>query len=328
MKVSSALLSLSITNGQRNLLRGLLVLIAVGLGYSPLVSAAADPVVGVVYPNVREPYQGIFSTITDGIESELRSTSKHFIIDSDNPVVFKDWINREHIELVIALGKRSQQLIERSSVNLPVIYGALVAASNDEIRYGSGILLTPSPATLFTHLLDYAPGTHSVLVVYNTRHDQWLIDQASEAARALGLDLQALAAGSIQAAAQIWHQAIVNHGEERYAIWLLNDHTVVDSRAILPMILKESWERKIIAFSSNPSTVKRGVLFSLYPDNYNMGRSLGRLALQRLHSPDYPVILMPTEDVLAAFNTRTAEHLGIVVADEKMKDIKLTFPGN
>jgi len=167
-----------------------------------------------------------------------------------------------------------------------------------------------------------------VLVVYNSRHDQWLIDQAREAARALGVELQALAAGSIQAAAQVWHQAIVNHEELPYAIWLLNDHMVVDGRAILPMILKESWERKIIAFSSNPSTVKRGVLFSLYPDNYNMGRSLARLALQRLQSPDYPVTLMPTDDVLVAFNTRTAEHLGIVVTDEKLKDINLTFPGN
>jgi putative ABC transport system substrate-binding protein len=319
----------SLTGQYRSFRFFMVILIGLLLLHSLPARAVASPAIGVVYPEVREPYRSIFSTIIAGINAELKQPLKHFLLQEQgaSSAELYQWIEKEQLGLIIVLGKRSQSFIEAVSVEIPVIYGALAAVSNSEIRNGPGILLIPSPESFFDRLLSYAPGTGSILVVYNAEHNQWLIERARKSARSLGIKLKAIPASNIRQAAQIWNQAILENEDKPYAIWLLHDRTVVDDRAILSMILKESWERNIIAFSSNPAHVKRGVLFSLYPDNYNMGRSLGQLALRHLSSGVTIDTLAPTEDVFEAFNTRTAEHLGIKLADDKVKEINLIFPG-
>jgi len=80
---------------------------------------------------------------------------------------------------------------------------------------------------------------------------------------------------------------------------------------VLPMVLQESWNRNLAMFSSNFSHVKRGVLFSLYPNNVGLGRHLAGSALGFLNSGDYPARgMIPLREVLMAVNLRSAKHLG------------------
>ena len=291
------------------------------------VGAQAAPVIGVVYPDVREPYHSIFSTIIEGIGTELKLPQKHYQLqEQDSPTALYEWVEKEQIALVISLGKHSQHIIEAMPLKVPVVYGALAAVSNSEVKKGPGILLIPSPEMLFSRLKAYAPDMGTVLVVYNAEHNQWLIDNAREVAGELGMHLEAIPASNIREAAKIWHQAILNREGKQYALWILQDRSVVDDRVILSMILKESWSRNIVAFSSNPAHVKRGVLFSLYPNNFNMGRSLGRLALQQFQNGSFSAGLVPTIDVKEAFNTRTADHLRIDLTEDKLINIDLVFP--
>jgi putative ABC transport system substrate-binding protein len=98
----------------------------------------------------------------------------------------------------------------------------------------------------------------------------------------------------------------------RDALWLLQDSTTVEDGSVLPLVLQESWGRNIAVFSSSIGHVRRGVLFSLYPDNVEMGRHLADTALGFLASGDYGehgMILL--REVLMAINLRTADHLGL-----------------
>ena len=88
--------------------------------------------------------------------------------------------------------------------------------------------------------------------------------------------------------------------------------TTVEDSSILPLVLQESWNSNIAVFSSNFGYVRRGVLFSLYPDNAGLGKSLAGLAQDILVTGDYGKHgLMPLRDVQSAVNSRTAKHLGI-----------------
>jgi putative ABC transport system substrate-binding protein len=68
-------------------------------------------------------------------------------------------------------------------------------------------------------------------------------------------------------------------------------------------------------FSSNVAHVRRGALFSLYPDNLELGRFLGSSAQTLIGSNVGPTAaprgLQALRQVLTAVNTRTAEHLGL-----------------
>jgi putative ABC transport system substrate-binding protein len=96
---------------------------------------------------------------------------------------------------------------------------------------------------------------------------------------------------------------------------------------ILPIVLQEAWERDLAVFSSNLAHIKNGVLFALYPDNKNMGRSLAELALNQMHNGEStPLGIMPLHDIFTAVNIRTAEHLGLKFTNQIRRDFNLIFP--
>ncbi|MEO8342304.1 MAG: hypothetical protein ABI536_00660, partial [Gallionella sp.] len=99
----------------------------------------------------------------------------------------------------------------------------------------------------------------------------------------------------------------------------------VEESSVLPLVLQESWNQGIAVFSSNFVHVRRGVLFSLYPDNVALGKSLAGLAQGMLVSGnDGTHGMLPLRDVQSAVNLRTAQHLGITSA--RYQDFDLIFP--
>jgi putative ABC transport system substrate-binding protein len=111
------------------------------------------------------------------------------------------------------------------------------------------------------------------------------------------------------------------------ALWVPQDESVLDENSLLPVLLKEAWDRNLVLFSSTPEYVKKGALFSLYPDNTGMGRSLAALALQQAQEPrPKGSALLPLRDLLIAVNLRTAEHLGLRFPGQEMRKFDLVFP--
>ncbi|MDX8386011.1 MAG: hypothetical protein R8M11_05800, partial [Gallionella sp.] len=102
--------------------------------------------------------------------------------------------------------------------------------------------------------------------------------------------------------------------------WLPQDPTSAEERAVLPLILQKSWNQGISVFSSNFNHVRRGVLFSLYPDNIGLGGSLATMAQGILASKSKETHgISPLRDVMSVGNQRTAKHLGVDGGDFDMK---------
>jgi putative ABC transport system substrate-binding protein len=107
-------------------------------------------------------------------------------------------------------------------------------------------------------------------------------------------------------AAAAYQSALAAAQNKRDALWLPHDATTVDDDVILPMILKEAWQKELVVLSSNFAHTKKGALFALFPDNRAYGRDLAALAYG-----SGAAAVVPLRAVRTAVNVRTASHLGL-----------------
>jgi putative tryptophan/tyrosine transport system substrate-binding protein len=314
-----------------NLLALYLGLLVIALVAIP--QARADtPHTAVLYPEIREPFRTVFTTIADGVSEALDGqVIVRPVRNEESAQSVAGWLREHGITSAVALGSRSQALSDELAGIAPVVIGAV--HMSDELLNDSyyGIALNPDPIALFRSLKSLAPDVNRVHIVYHGERERWMIENAAAAARRLGITLNAIPVNSLQDAANSYREVLRSQQSNTDALWLSQDSAILDEQAVLPMILKEAWDRKLIVFSSNPSHVRRGVLFALYPDNHGMGRSLGAMSLRlREHHAHGRLLkpggLRPLNDLLTAFNVRTAGRIGVRFSREDLNDFDLVFP--
>jgi putative ABC transport system substrate-binding protein len=189
-----------------------------------------------------------------------------------------------------------------------------------------GISLTPDPALLFMRLKNLLPAVKRVIVIYDPYRNDWLIKLAREAAKAQGLELVANEARDMASAAHLYEAAFASADSRRDAIWLPQDATTVDENTILPLVLKESWNRGVAVFSSSFLHVKKGALFALYPNNLELGRALASSALGVLAGEPGKKGMLPLREVHTAVNLRTASHIGLNIGYQQQRSFDSVFP--
>ncbi len=285
--------------------------------------------VAVLYPDMREPFRKVFRNMIRGIESQLVGSVKSYpLFQGFKQTDLERWLDQNQIQIVIALGNRGLETARRLPSTRRIVLGALLTVPATNAHRYSGIVLTPDPGILFARLNELAPKVKRVTVVYKPQTHQWIINQAQAAARAQGVALNVLAAGDLRKAAGLYRDFLREKLNRSDALWLLQDDTVLDERAILPFVLKQAWDREFVVLSSNPVHVKRGALFALFPDNYKMGRSLAKLALDvsagNRNSAGNG--FQTLKDLRIAVNMRTAEHLGLKYSSRKKRQFDLVFP--
>ncbi|QBQ56620.1 ABC transporter substrate-binding protein [Nitrosococcus wardiae] len=292
-----------------------------------MVSAAFASLssVAVIYPEIREPYRSIFLDIIRGIKNELKTPIKSYALEKNYSIeMLKEKLEKEEINVIIALGGRGLLIARELQSLFRVVVGAvLVAPDGTEL---TGLSLAPDPQIFFQRVKEFTPDVQRITVIYSQEHNGWLIKRAEQTIRQYELELNALPAKSLREAASLYRDVLNKLKSGTDAIWLLQDKTL-DEQTILPLILQEAWERNLVVFSSNLSHLKRGVLFALYPDNENMGRSLAELALKQMqNSENIPLGIKPLHNLLVAFNIRTAEHLGLKLTSQMKREFGLIFP--
>ena len=288
------------------------------------VMAQSAPVV-ILFPEVREPYRSVFLKITEGIVDGLKVPSTQYVVgEAEDIVALGQRLRSEQAKVVVALGRVGLLAVQSFPPELQVVLGAALIPR--ESGSASGISLTPSPEVMFGWLRELSTDVKRVTVVYNQRRDEWIIAKAREAAKQHGLVLNALPAENIREAAEQYRNFFGQLKDGSEALWLPQDAGILDENALLPTVLKEAWEKNLVVFSSNPEHVKKGVLFSLYPDNLGLGRSLAALVQERLQAPGESPRILPLGDLLIAVNSRTAEHLGLKLSSQDKRRFNLIFP--
>jgi putative ABC transport system substrate-binding protein len=270
----------------------------------------------VVYPELGEPFRQIFTTIIEGAEDKLGgSVASLAIANNANPAQVAEEVRRREAKVLIGLGRGGMRIAAALADELAVLVGCVVSVQESEARAFPVYTLAPDPALLLARLKRLRPAVRRVHLVYDPRLNGWLAKLAREAARAEGMELLAQEATDQAEALRIYTQLLANADPHRDALWLPQDPTTVDDNVVLTLVLREGWNRNIAVFSSHLAHVRRGALFSLYPDNRELGRSLAGAALRLAASPRSAAAgVLPLRQALAAINIRTAAHLGLDVA--------------
>ena len=289
-----------------------------GLGLSFCVSA--EPV-GLLYPDVRDPYQKVFLNIVEGAESQLKSTTATFVITSSTEQTdIQAWIKNNNIEAVIALSSQTTELLVGET--LPLVVGAI--AAQEPTQYSS-VSLNPSPEHLFKGLLVLKPAIKTIHVVYDSDRNQWEIDQAEKIANKLGLSLTAYSTDDLRDAAIAYRDIQKNMDANKEALWLPLGGPSRD-KSIIQNILETAWVKDQVVFSSNLADVKRGVLFAMYPDNVGMGKELVQLLQEVQKNPDRSHEARFVTSLFKAVNRRTAEHLNIRLSNQDLSGYDFVYP--
>lgn len=300
-------------------------ILVVVLSLSALGAMAEGSAIAVMYPDMREPYRSIFDDILGGIKREARGKVSTYALKKDADVVdIQSWLSKKKPDAVILLGNRGKAVAEKLNSGLPTVTGAAIL-SDKNINDGLvGISLAPAPGRLFDKLQELAPKAKRVTVIYHQRTNGWLVDLAAVAAESSGLELVQIPAKDVREAAALYREVLSKQSNSSDAIWLLQGDPTLDERGLLPTILKKAWGNHSIVFSSNPSHVKRGALFSLFPDNEKMGKSLAHKAKQVMEGENKGT--EPLQDLLIAVNVRTAEHLNLKISRSVEREFDLVFP--
>ncbi|MBZ0094582.1 MAG: hypothetical protein K8H75_04255 [Sulfuricella sp.] len=302
-----------------------LLLGAVLLVVTALARGAEAPI-AVVYPDIGEPYRAIFEKIVEGIEDWAGPRVVKYAVKSSVDIAeLNTALRRQEARVVIALGRQGMKAVvpDRS---MAIVVGGVVTVPESEARGLSVVSLSPDPSLLFARLKALMPAAKRVFVVYDPRNNAWLMRLAKEAARAQGLELVAYEAQDLRGAMQQYRVIFAAADSRTDALWLPQDITTVEEGSVLPLVLQESWNRSLAVFSSSFGHVRRGVLFALYPDNVELGKSLAGLALGILASGNHGGHgMMPLRDVRIAVNLRTAQHLGLDLSRQQ-HGFDLVFP--
>ncbi|WP_457354952.1 hypothetical protein [Roseateles sp. P5_D6] len=270
----------------------------------------------VVYPELGEPFRQVFTTIIEGIEDRLGGSVTSFALASNaNPAQVADEVRKREVKVLIGLGRGGMRVAAALADELAVMVGCVVSVQESEARNFPIHTLAPDPALLLARLRRLKSSTRRVHLVYDPKLNTWLVKLAREAARAEGLELLAQEAADQAEALRAYAQLLASADPARDAVWLPQDPTTVDDNVVLTLVLKEGWNRNIAVFSSHLAHVKRGALFSLYPDNHELGRSLAVSAQRLASNPKAGAAgVLPLRQARAAINIRTAAHLGLDVA--------------
>jgi len=308
----------------RQALGGALVLAG---GAAPAADAGRG--LAVVYPDLGDPFRQVFTSIIEGIEDKLGGTVTSIAVANEASLTqVADDIRKRGVQVLIGLGRGGMRIAASLATEMAVLVGCVVSVQEAEARTFPVHTLAPDPALLLARLKRLRPAARRVHLVYDPKLNGWLARLAREAARAESLELQAQEAADPAEALRAYTQLLAAADPARDALWLPQDPTTVDDNAVLPLVLREGWNRNVAVFSSHLAHVKRGALFSLYPDNRELGRTLAAAAQRLLSAPKAvaPGVL-PLRQARAAINIRTAAHLGIDVAAVQ-SGFDLVYPSN
>lgn len=278
----------------------------------------------VIYPEAPPPYEQVFEQIIEGIDEQHKDKLLRYPLASDPPISpeqLMQQLEKDQVDMVVTLGRRSFSMAQELTGKYPFVSGALPLTPENEV---SGVSLITDPNNLFLQLRALAPNIKRVFVVY-TEKNQWLIDLASAAARKRHLKLEAIAVNSLPEALRHYQQILATAQSSSDAIWLPIDSVTSNESVVLPMLLRETWERRLVMFSSSPAHVKRGSLFSIYPDNRVAGMRLAAM-VQEIYLKKRPLGIEPSSSPNVGVNLRTAAHLGLEYSVQVKRSFYRIFP--
>lgn len=291
------------------------------ISYVFLVSPSAAATLAIVYPEVPAPYKQLFDQIIEGIEAKHTGALIKYPINS--PIAPDNLLRKmqnDQVDMVVTLGRRGLSFNKALKDQYPLVTGALPIKPNGI----SGVSLIANPTNLFKQLHELSPNTQRIHVVF-TEKTQWLIDKAQISATTHDLELITYKAADIREAVKHYQQILKTADQKKDSIWVPLDSITANEKVILPLLLRESWDKNLVVFSSKPGHVKRGFLFTLFPDSAQDGVRLAEMLNSMFYEGKTPGVVL-SDSLRVVVNLRTASHLGLEYSSQLKNSFHQTFP--
>ncbi len=286
---------------------------------------AGEPCIAVYYPKAPEPYSSTFSEIISGIgDSGLWHPEAIAIDDSGGELSLP---TTQRCQAQIGLGRVGVNYVATLSEPLPTVFGAIQAPLGASEKAAT-ISLVPDPRQVLQRLRHFVPAIRNVHLLFDAERSDFFVARASQAAEALGLNLITHESSDAENSLNLYRQLLQGLNPGTDAVWMVNGPSAAQINAVLPIILKAAWKRKIVVFSSQATHAKRGVLFSICPDYKALGVALAKQAHRCRTQPQrcQHQTVMPLSAIKTAVNTKTASRLGLALDYEHDPYIDLIFP--
>ncbi len=280
------------------------------------------PRLAVIIPYTTSKAQLIFDEIWAGISSQPGAEVVRFNLDkAATEEQVKAWLEEQKPNAIITIGKTAHAHARAADLGPPIIVGGMGSAPEGN----SAVVLAGDPAEFFASTRGLAPTVKRIHLVYSAAINGWWAEDAVEAAKQHQLELVLHEASSVRSGAKTYKKLLKAAQPEEDAVWipLLS---VVPSKTVLPMVLREAWDKHLVVFSNSPLHTKQGALFSLYPDNQAMGAQLAALALDQCSTDTPEPRVELAQNMKRAFNWRTASHLGLNYTLEKEAGFDRIYP--
>ncbi len=285
-------------------------------------ASGSEDKVGVVYPDLREPYRTIFTNIIEGVMEVTGDNITILSVKKDYKVEkISQWINDNNIKSLISLGSRGKRLTSNIEIENKVI-GAITKPPKGN-NFKAGIMLTPDPQNIFSEINRLVPDVKNVYVIYSEKNSGLYIEIAKESAWKYGIKLITIRSESKKESLEQYESILNGQINKTSAFWLLQDSLSSDRRLILPYVLEMAWSKKIPVISNKAGHVERGALLALYPDHFELGVSLAKMLLnQKMNKQKF----VPFKASFNAANIRTADHLKLNWTRKLKRSFDLIFP--
>ncbi len=277
--------------------------------------ALAQPAL-VLYPVVREPYDRIYRDTIEGITQTYAPAPRVVPVVSDR-ALSPDVLGGGEVRVAVALGNQAAMKLHQLDSTIPII---TTATGDLPFQHSHQLAYFPAPEVLLEQVRRFDARIRRVKLVSTTQTAEYQTRVQRALAQA-GIELEACSADSLKQAADCY-RALLAEVKAGDALWLLHGGKLLEP-SLLSFILDIAWRNHLTVFSSNPTHVRRGALFAIYPDNQAAGRQLGQLLHACLESCDRVPRINYLREMKVVLNQRTSSHLGLDVAPEARQGVDL-----
>ena len=213
---------------------------------------------------------------------------------------------RDRAQVLFTLGSLATQAAVRQVKDLPIVAGLVLRVEDlGASANATGVLLEFPVETELRWLQRLLPGQRNIGVLFNPAENQGRIDEATRAARDMGLNLHAR---RVETPKDL-PAALESLSNRADVLWGVADQVVLNPQTVRPILLF-SLHNRIPFVGLSATWVKAGALYALDRDYGDIGRQCAEMAVKILQgTAPRSIAPAPPRKVVYSVNMKTARIL-------------------
>ena len=232
-------------------------------------------------------------------------------------------------DFILTIGSNATTTVSDGIQDIPIIFSLVLPSSGNAALQGmresrgnmTGASMEIPLKTQFAKLKQVLPLVRRVGVLYNPLVTGPLVENATQIAASMGLEMVAMRVESEKDLVSVMDE----FADKIDVLWSVADSTVFSPQG-LRQILLATLRNRVPFVGLSPSFVKAGALLAFSVDYQDVGRQSGELALRVIAGEDPSSIsLTSPRDVSLSVNMNTAKQIQVQIQDDIKDKAELFF---